>query len=97
MAKQLKEFEPTFKTKLTPDGGGFSTPSEALEEWRRVDDINQAIIAKRVAYLEAFFVEFKFDEGGPDGLVKWPVKCAIAQSEMLRAVRGRLFIGDMES
>lgn len=96
MAKQLKEFEPTFKTKLTPDGGGFSTPSEALEEWRRVDDINQAIIAKRQAYLEAFFVEFKFDEGGPDGLVKWPVKCAVAQSEMLRAVRDRLFIGDLD-
>ena len=98
MAKQLQEFSPTFKTELVPDGG-FTTPSDALNKWTRVDSINQGIISQRVAYLEAFFVQFKFDEGGISAPF-YPVKYARARSDMLRAVTSTengLFIGDLDN
>ena len=88
MAKQLRDIKPKVKTVTIPEG--FTSVTDALNEWQQVYEENQIRIERRLAYLEAFFAEFKFDEGGPTS-TKWPQKYAIAKAEMKRAAREILF------
>ena len=93
MAKTLRELDPVIKTITVPEGSVGKTASELQDEWWQVYEENQRRIELRLSYLEAYFEEFKFDEGGPLA-VKWPQKYALAKGDITRAAREPLFNTD---
>ena len=83
-AKTLAELEPEFVTRVTPPG--YSSPSEAIDDFEQVVSINQIRIQRRKDYIEAFIDEFDLEGRGT-----WSAKFSQAAADLRNGIREELF------